>query len=473
MIINLDLYDEHYHQGDKFKDNWQEGIKLLPFNSNPTSAFDSKCGLLGIVGEFIRSMVNDGTIPISDFTKDAQEPVYEYLTGEAEMNESEAKEYTRMLKDILLVNGNLNITDSAFLKYLPIVPNDEGFSKKEITKYKSGQEKIANYLYSMLPSGFNKQQGETKPQNLFVDILKQSLHHIETENDEGTKDYQALGFIKDSFVSDITWMLSQEETVKVKYFPLFLYFYACYSVTQTIAHLSSNETTPITGPKPFYCILNSEKASVNHEAVTKGWSSNIPKSLLDKLFGKSQALDIVNCVLGGNIGFYPEVYSKLNETDFSENQPLCEELLRRYQEEKMSLLNPRKSENFSYTAIDVTVNSYNEFLRKLEYLCTNLQSGSYISRMRKKVVDLMTVRFLQRRRGTYVLVLDNEMLTFLIALFTRGKKVKLETMYHDFNRYGFFFNRGSRIAIENYLLKLNLLDRKSDSGEAQYVTVVL
>ena len=27
--------------------------------------------------------------------------------------------------------------------------------------------------------------------------------------------------------------------------------------------------------------------------------------------------------------------------------------------------------------------------------------------------------------------------------------------------------------IEEYLLKLNLLDRKSDSGEAQYVTVIL
>lgn len=65
------------------------------------------------------------------------------------------------------------------------------------------------------------------------------------------------------------------------------------------------------------------------------------------------------------------------------------------------------------------------------------------------------------------------MLTFLIALFTKSKKTKLEDLYKLFNNYGIYFNRGSRLAIEEYLLKLNLLDRKSDSGEAQYVTVIL
>ena len=123
--------------------------------------------------------------------------------------------------------------------------------------------------------------------------------------------------------------------------------------------------------------------------------------------------------------------------------------------------------------MEIDVHSYDEFIYTLEYLCTGLQSPSYISRMRKKVIDLLSVRFLQSRRGNFVLVLDNEMLTFLVALFTKSKKTKLENLYKLFNSYGIYFNRGSRLAIEEYLLKLNLLDRKSDSGEAQYVTVVL
>jgi DNA phosphorothioation-dependent restriction protein DptG len=163
----------------------------------------------------------------------------------------------------------------------------------------------------------------------------------------------------------------------------------------------------------------------------------------------------------------------LNETDFEDNRELCNELLSKYQEEKREVFNRRTSESGSIEEIEIDVHSYDEFISTLEYLCTGLQSPSYISRMRKKVIDLLSVRFLQSRRGNYTLVLDNEMLTFLVALFTKSKKTKLEDLYKLFNSYGIYFNRGSRLAIEEYLLKLNLLDRKSDSSEAQYVTVIL
>ena len=163
----------------------------------------------------------------------------------------------------------------------------------------------------------------------------------------------------------------------------------------------------------------------------------------------------------------------LTETDFEDNKELCNELLKKYQDEKHEVFSRRTSEDGSIEKREINVQSYEEFISTLEYLCTGLQSPSYISRMRKKVIDMMSVRFLQSRRGNFVLVLDNEMLTFLVALFTKSKKTKLEDMYKLFNRYGIHFNRGSRLAIEEYLLKLNLLDRKSDSGEAQYVTVIL
>ena len=58
-------------------------------------------------------------------------------------------------------------------------------------------------------------------------------------------------------------------------------------------------------------------------------------------------------------------------------------------------------------------------------------------------------------------------------MFTKNKRVKLEDLYKTFNSYGIYFNRGTRIAIESYLLKLHLLERKSDAGEAEYVRVIL
>ena len=473
MKIDLGAYNEHYHQGGKFIDNWQEGIKLLPFNSNPASAYDKKCGLHGTTGEFFRLWDNDGTKPIEDFEKSAVEPVKEYLVNQKQMPTTQVPEFVRMMRDIMFVNGNLNITDSAFIKYLPLVPNDERISMKDRKKYNDGQRKLANYLYSML-SDEMQISGHSNTPNLFSKILQEALTPFcGFSDDSKERDYIVLPYIKKSFEEDLCWMLEQEESVKVKYLHLLLHFYACYAVTQAIVRITAKDKQSVDEPAPFYFILNSERASVNHDAVVRGWSYQIPKSSLDKLYGKSQALDILNSVLGSNVGFYNNIRKVLYQTDFEDNRELCNKLLSKYQEEKREVFNRRSSESGSIEEIEIDVHSYDEFISTLELLCTGLQSPSYISRMRKKVIDLLSVRFLQSRRGNFVLVLDNEMLTFLVALFTKSKKTKLENLYKLFNKYGIYFNRGSRLAIEEYLLKLNLLDRKSDSGEAQYVTVIL
>ena len=473
MKIDIEAYNVNYHQNGKFIDNWQEGIKLLPFNSNPSSAFDKKCGLHGITGEFFRLWENDGSKAIEDFEESIVEPTKQYLVAQKQMPQEQIVEFVKMLKDILFINGNINITDSSFLKYLPLMPKDENLVTKDKKKYSDGQRKLANYLFSMLPEDM-EESVPNKVKNLFTKILKEALaSSFASSSDNFTCEYTSLPYIKETFAKDLKWMMDQDEAVKVKYLHLFLYFYVCYSVTQTIVNLNPKKTTSLFTPAQFYFILNSEKASVNHDAVIRGWSYQIPKAALDRLYGKSQALDILNSVLGGNIGYYSDVFEALSSTPFEENREACNELLKLYQTQKREVFSRRTSEEGSIGEIDTTVNSYPEFFEKLEYLCTGLQSPSYISRMRKKVIDLLSVRFLQSRRGNFVLVLDNEMLTFLIALFTKSEKTKLEDMYERFNSYGIYFNRVSRLAIEDYLLKLNLLDRKSDSGEAQYVKVVL
>lgn len=471
MKINIEAYNEHYHESGKFKDNWAEGIRLIPFNSNPTSAYDKKCGLNGITGEFFRLWENDGTRPMENFEESAVKPVKEYLT-QKQMSDEQVNVFVDVLKDIMCVNGNMNITDSAFLKYLPLVPNDETITANDRKKYCDGQRKLAHYLYSMVPDTMQNYVPSVTP-NLFTKILQESLTSFRgVKQEDDSRDYFVLPFIKESFEKDFQWILQQEETVKVKYIHLLLHFYVCYALMQTIAIVSSKDKAY--SPVPFYYILSTEKVSTNHDAVTKGWSHQITKNTLDKLFGKMQALDILNTVLGRNVGIYGDIYEKLNETEFEENRELCNKLLNMYQDDKHETFERRKSESGSLDRINIDVQSYEEFVAKMELLCTGLQSPSYISRMRKKVIDVMSVRFLQnRKRSGLVLSIDNEMLTFLIALFTKSKKTKLEDMYKFFNAYGIFFNRSSRLAIEDYLLKLNLLDRKSDSGEAQYVTVIL
>lgn len=469
MNIDLSKYTEHYHdKKGKFIDNWQEGIRLLPFTSNPTSAVDKGAGLSGATGAFFRLLEKEEVHAIEDFSA-TEIIVKDYLVNERRMKSSQADEFICMLRDIMQVNGSLNVTDTAFLKYIPLVPEDDLISDKNKKKYKAGQTKIANLLASLIDDNYVIPNPESK--NLFSQLLKEALLNNASglgEKKKREEVYYVLPHIKQSFREDFQWMMNQDVTAIVRYVHLLLHFYVCYIILQTLPRLSHKPKEE----EPYYFMMKSEKASVSHDAVLS-WKRILPKTFLDKIYGRSQAIDLLNCVLNGNIGFYPEIKARIEETPFEENKSDCEELLHLYQKEKRDVFSKRSSESGSIEEIDVTVNSYNEFFEKLEFLCRGLQSPSYISRMRKKVIDLLSIRFLQQRRGNYVLVLDNEMLVFLIALITKGKRTKLEDMYKGFGNYGIVFNRGTRLVIENYLLKLNLLDRKSDSGEAQYVKVIL
>lgn len=480
MTINYQKYYDTYHQEDgKFVDILQssDGLKIVPFVSNTQCAYDKKCGLLGITGEFFRKWKKTETKPINNFKDDVETPVSSYLSEHKNMHYKQIQNFIKMLEDILYVNGNLNITDSAFLKYLPLMPDDEKLTKTQIKKYLGGEERFADYLYSMVCDYDIKIENKISP-NIFTTILKEALEYgnilREFKDIDGSGQYYSIPYVKESFKDDLVWLLSQEEAIIVKNIPLLLHFYACYSVTQTIACMSPRKTEYLNKPEPLYFILATEKASLNCEAVTHGWMQKIPDATLNSLYGKIQTLDIINCCLGGNIGLYPELLKSLKGTPFEDNKALCEKVLENYQNDKRKLLQGRPSEsNRGGEPIDTVVNSYEDFFEKLNHLCIDLQSASYKTRMKRQVIDLMNIRFLQLRRGNYVLVLDNEMLIFLMAMVTKGRKTKLENMYKYFNDYGIHFNISTRNSIEDLLLKLNLLDRKSDSGEAQYVTVVL
>lgn len=474
MRINIDTFREHYFDKKKQKltDKWQEGIRILPFSTNPShDGVDRVAGIEGPTGLFFRIMGNEGISVIEDSHK-TKRAVESYLSNQKKMNEQQVMTFIDIMKDILFINGTLNITDTSFLKYLPIVPNDESIPAKTKEKYKSGQTKLANLLCSLYENKIDFSDHDNK--NLFTKVLKEALSSVNAGFGEGAKaseEYYALPYVKKSFNEDLKWLMSLDSSVIIRHIHLFLHFYICYELLQSIPKLTyKNRNTEKT--EPFYFILQSEKASASHDGV-RSWKEKMPKGLLDKIFGHSQALDILNSVLGGSVGFYKEIIDSLDQTPFEENKSACETLLNIYQKEKRNVFSNRSSESASIGEIDTSVSSYEEFVKKLEQLCVGLQSPSYISRMRKKIIDVLSIRFLQLRRGNYVLVLDNEMLLFLIAMITKSERVKLENMYKSFNEYGIVFNLGTRNTIEAYLLKLNLLDRKSDSGEAQYVKVVL
>ena len=61
------------------------------------------------------------------------------------------------------------------------------------------------------------------------------------------------------------------------------------------------------------------------------------------------------------------------------------------------------------------------------------------------------------------------MLLTITALCVKDDKMKLKDLFKEYEKRGLFFDKTSKFAVEELLTKLNYIDKKSDSGEAQYV----
>lgn len=476
-MISIEHFNKNFYKnganGTEFLDSFRTSVLVLPFTSNPsTSNYDRSCGLRGITGEFFRRCKDRQAEVIEDFEKNAINPVKDYLLIERNMKEKQAEEFIKIMKDIMYADGTLTVIDPSFLKFLPLKVSDV-----KSKKYEHGQKRIAEYLSSMLSPKDLLIKRLSKKSNLFNNIIISALNKKEVYSElADDNEYIILPFIKDSFGKDLEWLLDREDSIVVKYIHIFLHFYLCYSLAQTLAYLDPRKyAEPICGPKKMYFILASEHSSETCEAATEGWAKYVNKEAIEKLYGRIQTLDILNSLLGGNIGFFNDVYKALQNEPFTEEvKATLENLLSSYQKDKRKELENRENAKFQMPdEIEINVTDYEKFINDLSTLCISLQSNEYRSKMRIRVNGIMKIRMLSTRRGKEILHLDDEMLFFLMAMICKGRRILLKDLYDGFESYGIRFNNETKTAIENYLLKLNLLERKSDSGEAQYVEIKL
>ena len=84
-------------------------------------------------------------------------------------------------------------------------------------------------------------------------------------------------------------------------------------------------------------------------------------------------------------------------------------------------------------------------------------------------------KYFLKRRGQYgySLNITKDFLYLITALCVKEEKIKLNDLFKEYERRGLFFDRYSKEEIITLLNTWNLIDKKSDSGDAQYVKQIL
>ncbi|WP_241958117.1 DNA phosphorothioation-dependent restriction protein DptG [Staphylococcus agnetis] len=80
-----------------------------------------------------------------------------------------------------------------------------------------------------------------------------------------------------------------------------------------------------------------------------------------------------------------------------------------------------------------------------------------------------------KNRGSLgkTLTLKKEMLILLTAIIVKEEKMLIKDVFLEFEKRGVYFDRYTREEIALFYEKMNILDKKSDSGDVKYVKSVL
>lgn len=446
----------------KFKDNGlthAQGnqFKLLPYAANEKTLVSNFNGVVGAFSRIICNKELKSEFNSTEFTENIVDEIGEF-EGTA------SKELFRdLVKTMFINNDSLVDFDIKTINYITSTNADE---------------KIGKFLYSVFFDEKLKplvmQHYDRSTENILNRLVLNALPELKDKEylDEKYKCY--LPFIKELFMKDFKFLIENEELYKSS-IKRFLEYYYMFYVSQLAMKLSEFEKADLAKPDTIYYTLNWESTSKHRTAYKFGWE--LLKSNVDLLFSHAITLEFLNHHgLDEQLG-YVEFYDLFNCDDCDEIENEIEELCQSYISRRKDGIVwddfSVKRENSGNKAFDKVYKLY----EAIEYQFDNKTStrGRANQAYNNWFVKFVHENF-SKQRGSlgYNLNLNEEDIIFMTKIcINNNSKLKLSLLFEEFEKRGMFFDRDSKIKIIQLYEKLNILEKKSDSGDAQYVRSIL
>ena len=433
---------------NKLQHIFNKNSPFFPFKMNKGRVtFDNE--FYNVFGEFSRilldkRMKNDFSLNniILDITK-----------NDIEIEDGNEEFLIKLLKEYMFNEKNeLKLLHPYLYLYIPLSSG----------KRSSGEKELALFLRDIfcldnqnLIDFFKSNESNHIVINLILDNAPE-LEYYKTEIKYSSK----LNYINQLFTEDINFAIKNKQFFLDNMDNIFAYYYFFY-ISQLILKLSKRLNYDNNVEELFY-LLDWESASKNRKTLNNGY--RFLKNETDKSLSKVNLIFQLNTLLGTEFCLEKELEDYFNSLGY-ESQQNCLEILKKW------ICDYRDIRGFEEINLPDDYNQLVDIL--LETLNESLQ---------KKQISLFTLNleeiakpYFLKRRGSYgyVLNINRDMLLMLTALCVKDNKIKLNQLFKEYEKRGIFLDKYSKEEVVNFLTKLNLIDKKSDSGDAQYVKPVL
>ncbi len=370
-----------------------------------------------------------------------------------------------------------DIIRSLFFKGDNFQANNIGLYAYQTAVDNKSADRIAEFLYCVL--GLDNQDKERikaaekdYPFNVLEKMVVDSIETHEVQAlSEDNKYFKVKRSIQQRFKEDFSFMLSSGMTTIDDFSNLlaFYYFYYVSQCTLTLDLFGNGDHNKL---EKLYYALDWEKVSKNRMCCIEGWdklSNNI-----SRMFSHAITLEILNQNSLPMMDYID--FKELADTNEDLDLTIAEEVEKAEKVYTSYIGDYKKFENIEKIP---GANKTDSAIRHL-FTCV-LSQFNDTERKRasqfysEKFSEFCKYRFVKnRKKSGLVLNLTERDIIFLTKLALRNmEKIRLNELYMQYELRGVNLDTTSKTLLQEFFTKLNLIDKKSDSGDAQYVKRIL
>ncbi|MDM5211012.1 DNA phosphorothioation-dependent restriction protein DptG [Peribacillus sp. NJ4] len=429
---------------------------FLPFTTRGTERPKFRKGFEGVLGEFTRNISSNHLkekLNLEDLIKNISQVV--------DVSEEDKPFFEQILRLFLQdKKGNIKVFHPHVFQYLPF---NEGPEMK-------GEQEIAKFLSDVLIEAdkeFEKMFEKNSSDDLVAKLVLHQLVGVE-KNDAKIKYSSKLPYISKMFKEDFLFLVQHEDYFKSHYEIFVSYYYFLY-ITQLTLKISQKGKGKLDSNNEVFYTLDWEATSKNRKSY--GYGYQMIKEAARTLLIDINSLEHLNFLMGTDDSqSYSELQQTYEQLPSEEKEVLLGLLGQWIVEYRFHLALPEQNlpKNLPYE--DLVAKLYSSIEEAYEKPTMQGPRNRY-----NLSIEEIGKKFFLKTRGSlgYMLNVSQDLLLLLTALSLKKERKSLKQVFLDLEIRGIYLDRYSREEIVKLYDKLNLLDKKSDSGDAQYVKPIL
>ena len=349
-----------------------------------------------------------------------------------------------------------------------------GFNMFKYTASSKNDQKISEYLVRAICNSEEIKQAleESKTKNNLLDtLIEEFLPQLESM-DNHVNYITLIPDIKVNFTKDLVFLIKDKNADYNDIILLISYYYFFYT-SQVIMYINKfcEGTTELT---PIYFCAEWEKTSVTRECFIRGWK--VIDSKLKTMFSHAVLLEMINQTTDGSRYSYHDLLEEYSHSTEDEQKRIfaqVENLKKQYTTEYI------EQDGFTFQVNNYESGNLNSLIKgffddiMLQFESTRRSRAN--DAYKSSFSSFCKSNFLKRfGRCGNMLVVSEELLVLMTKVSIGDRKqVRLNELFDEFKKRGIYLDKQSQESIVEFYEKLNLIEKKSDSGDAQYVKGIL